>query len=332
MNSKRLLLLPVMVAGFTAALSCFSPVLAQSGAALQHRVVVAPATGAVQGGVLVAKEYQGQAERVVVHSKITQGAPYSAETATEFVHVLADGNRIVRRTTTRVYRDGEGRTRTETVGNDGAITSIRISDPVSGQSWLLDPETRTARRTTGVFTYTFQEHATAATGVTTGAKMVVVEPKTVPPASGAVPPPPPPPPPPPAAAGGRGGVSGGVATVTAVGAGGVQGGLVWVAQAGEQTKEDLGTQSIEGIVATGTRKITVIEAGSIGNEQPIKVVSEEWTSPDLGVLVLTRHSDPRTGETTFRLTNVLRAEPDPSLFVVPPDYTVKESMIKRELR
>jgi len=38
---------------------------------------------------------------------------------------------------------------------------------------------------------------------------------------------------------------------------------------------------------------------------------------------MTRHSDPRSGETIYRLANIVRAEPDRSLFVVPPDYTVK---------
>ena len=85
----------------------------------------------------------------------------------------------------------------------------------------------------------------------------------------------------------------------------------------ETTKEDLGQQTIEGVTATGTRTTTVIPAGAIGNEQPIRIVSEEWTSPELQVLVLTKHSDPRTGETSYRLTGVTRTEPAKSLFEVP---------------
>jgi hypothetical protein len=45
--------------------------------------------------------------------------------------------------------------------------------------------------------------------------------------------------------------------------------------------------------------------------------------------VMTRHSDPRSGDTTYRLTNIVRAGPDPSLFMVPPDYTVKDTGIRR---
>src|SRR5262249_9476243 len=120
--------------------------------------------------------------------------------------------------------------------------------------------------------------------------------------------------------GGRGG---------AVGVGGGRGrgagepGSVSVREPGaESIREDLGQQTIEGVVATGTRLTTTIPAGAIGNEQPIKIVSEQWMSPDLKVIVLTKHSDPRTGDTTYRMLNIARSEQARSLFEVPPDYTV----------
>ena len=94
--------------------------------------------------------------------------------------------------------------------------------------------------------------------------------------------------------------------------------------AGESTKEDLGQQSIEGVAANGTRTTTVIPAGAIGNEQPITIVSEQWFSPDLEMLVLTRHSDPRVGETTYRLTNINRSEPAASLFEIPAEFKVEQ--------
>jgi hypothetical protein len=74
----------------------------------------------------------------------------------------------------------------------------------------------------------------------------------------------------------------------------------------------------------------VLAAGAIGNEEPIRIVSEEWFSPDLQVLVLTRHSDPRSGDTRYTLANIVRAEPDRSLFEVPADYSLK-APAKREL-
>ena len=86
--------------------------------------------------------------------------------------------------------------------------------------------------------------------------------------------------------------------------------------------QTLPERTIEGVRAQGVRRTTTIAAGSIGNELPIEIVSEEWTSPDLQVLVLTEHRDPRMGTSTYRVTNINRAEPDAYLFEVPADYTV----------
>jgi hypothetical protein len=89
---------------------------------------------------------------------------------------------------------------------------------------------------------------------------------------------------------------------------------------GQIKKESLGTQQIEGVTAEGTRITRTIPAGTIGNEKPLEITVETWTSTDLHVLVLSKRSDPRFGETTYRLTNIKRAEPDPSLFQVPSDF------------
>jgi len=61
-------------------------------------------------------------------------------------------------------------------------------------------------------------------------------------------------------------------------------------------------------------------------------VSEQWMSNDLKVLVLTRHSDPRSGETIYKLQSIVRAEPDRSLFMVPPDYTIREQRVRQPSR
>jgi hypothetical protein len=98
-----------------------------------------------------------------------------------------------------------------------------------------------------------------------------------------------------------------------------------VAEGDDQpAKEELGQKAIEGVMAEGTRTTTTIPAGKIGNAQAIRVVSESWFSPDLQVLVMTRHSDPRSGETVYRLTNIIRGEQDRSMFEVPADYTIQE--------
>ena len=53
-------------------------------------------------------------------------------------------------------------------------------------------------------------------------------------------------------------------------------------------------------------------------------MTEVWTSPDLKIIVSSKRSDPRMGEQTFKLTNITRADPDPSLFTVPADFKVIE--------
>jgi hypothetical protein len=90
------------------------------------------------------------------------------------------------------------------------------------------------------------------------------------------------------------------------------------------TTTSLGTQTINGVQADGTRYTRTIPAGQIGNEKPIVITTERWYSADLQTTVMTKRSDPRTAETVFQLTNIQRQEPDASLFQVPSDYTVKQ--------
>ncbi len=88
--------------------------------------------------------------------------------------------------------------------------------------------------------------------------------------------------------------------------------------------EDLGTQVIQGVSAQGTRITRVIPAGREGNEKEIDIVTETWYSPDLQVVVMSKTSDPRFGDSVYQLNTISRTEPDPALFTVPSDYTVKE--------
>jgi hypothetical protein len=92
---------------------------------------------------------------------------------------------------------------------------------------------------------------------------------------------------------------------------------------GSLKQEDLGTQTINGVTATGTRYTRTIPAGQIGNEKPIVVVSEHWYSNDLQIVVKSSRIDPRFGTTTYTVSNIQRTEPAASLFTVPADYTVQ---------
>jgi hypothetical protein len=89
--------------------------------------------------------------------------------------------------------------------------------------------------------------------------------------------------------------------------------------------ESLGRQTIEGVPADGRRTTMTIPAGQAGNDLPIHIVVESWYSPDLQATVLSKHSDPRNGETVTRLTNIGRGEPARALFETPADYKIGES-------
>jgi hypothetical protein len=254
--------------------------------------------------------------------KVVKGAPYSAEALTETVQTLADGNRLVRKSSAKIFRDGEGRTRRDqtlnaigpfaTSGDSPQMTSI--NDPVSGVSYTLDQRSHTAR------------------------KLLFKKPGNLP-ASGhweSITPPP-----------GATNVAPKVAgtpeqheRVMIIGNATGEGGMnseVRVRHGGPEGKEmpkpvveSLGKQEFDGVQAEGTRTTFTIPAGEIGNERAIQIVTERWYSPELQTIVMTRRTDPLAGDTTYRLTNINRSEPDHSLFEVPADYKVKEGPVNFE--
>jgi hypothetical protein len=93
--------------------------------------------------------------------------------------------------------------------------------------------------------------------------------------------------------------------------------------AGLLKKESLGTETINGVMAEGTRRTQIIPAGKIGNEKALQIVSERWYSADLHIVVKSTRTDPRTGTTTYTVNNIQRSEPAATLFSAPADYTVQ---------
>jgi hypothetical protein len=83
----------------------------------------------------------------------------------------------------------------------------------------------------------------------------------------------------------------------------------------------MGERRIEGLKVTGSRLEFTIKPGEAGNERPITVRTDQWFSPELGVVVASTHNDPMIGETTYQLEQIDRSEPDASLFAVPEDYS-----------
>lgn len=101
------------------------------------------------------------------------------------------------------------------------------------------------------------------------------------------------------------------------------------ANAGGVKTTSLGTKTINGVLAQGTRYTRTIPTGQIGNEKPIVITTERWYSPDLKMYVLTKTKDPMRGDSIRQLTNIQMGEPNPALFQVPSDYTVKRGAIVR---
>jgi hypothetical protein len=225
------------------------------------------------------------------------GAPYSAEVVTQHVQILADGNRIEQTTTGSVARDSSGRVRRDEAlpalaGAGEAPHMIMIDDPVAQVHWTLDAQTKTATK------MPMPPMPPGKPGMMFGLGM----------------------PAPPVA------MAGGTRTYFATTSAGPATSFSTTIKAdpGEVGKTDLGTQPVEGVPAQGTRITRTIDAGQMGNALPIVITTETWFSPELKVLVTSKSSDPRIGDTTYKLTNIQRTEPDPALFQVPADYTIRD--------
>jgi hypothetical protein len=255
-----------------------------------------------------------------------RNAPFTAEAVTEFTQILGDGNRIERTFTTMVARDSRGRTRREQeVAMVGPLAALQDSSPKL--VIIIDPEAKTD--------YTLDEHAKVATkhggpfqirgqvkAAGAGDVLMVMNGHGGIPEKGAGP-----------LSRGAGPLSVRPDVIETMVTKGVGRGVVYQAStaAAKVSTDQLGTRMIEGVAADGVRTTMTIPAGAVGNVNPIDVVTERWTSKELQMDVLISRRDPRAGETTYRLTNIVRAEPPADLFVVPHDYTIREpgEMIKK---
>jgi hypothetical protein len=99
----------------------------------------------------------------------------------------------------------------------------------------------------------------------------------------------------------------------------------WKGGGPSAVKTDLGTSTVSGVAATGTLTTRTIPAGAIGNTNPIISTSETWYSTDLQTIVASKHSDPRAGQMSYSLTNIVRSEPSAALFQVPAGYTLTDA-------
>jgi hypothetical protein len=273
--------------------------------------------------------------------EIVKNAPYTAEAVTESIQLLPDGNRIVRKSSTLLARDGAGRTRQERKGD--RRSGVYIYDPMDGRSIVLNESSRTATRIPRV-----PEMPSPPEPPMPGV-----------PAMPPVPPKPSAPAMPPGTGAGTGAGSrdvdvqpGRVIVRSRRGAGDSASDsedvrvevirigrdehagaippmpplpplMLPMVPRGKGETKSLGSREFDGIKADGTMTSHTIPAGEIGNEKPIVVTSERWFSPELHIVVFAKTSDPRAGETIYRLTNVRKGEPSADMFKVPADFRTR---------
>ena len=92
-------------------------------------------------------------------------------------------------------------------------------------------------------------------------------------------------------------------------------------QSNPQVKvEELGTTTLNGLYAKGTRRTFTVPAKFSGTGAPVEVVDEYWYSEDLHINLLVRRTDPRTGVQTVGISSIKREEPAPAFFEVPEGY------------
>ena len=231
------------------------------------------------------------------------GKPFSAMAISRSEQTYSDGTRVTHTVTMMEYRDMDGRTRMEPAEPPAPVKQITIRDPVAGVRYSLNIAERTATRA----------------AIAGGRGLPIVQAPLLDSVPGI-------------GRGGRGGSGG-------RGRGGgpppdsadIQ---VYVQQLGElyarvtvarnpnDIVEDLGTMSINGVLAHGTRTTVVVPVGAIGNDREFRSVDERWFSDDLNLLIKSVSTDPRFGTTTYERRNISRQTPDASLFQVPPGYSI----------
>ncbi|MFL6210266.1 MAG: hypothetical protein ACJ74W_15525 [Pyrinomonadaceae bacterium] len=223
---------------------------------------------------------------------LIKDAPFSADATTEHVQMLGDGNRMVRKSTAHIYRDSAGRTRREHELTRGARPTT------DGEA----PRLIVINDFPGQVNYTIETQ----TGIARRRQL---------------------PPPEMIAARARamGDSTFSVLMPTSAAHRPLAEGDDAPAPAKPQ-KERLEPQVIEGVQALGTRTTLTIPVGEFDNEQPLVITHEEWYAPDLHMIVLMKHNDPRFGVTEFRLTNISRGEQSPELFQLPQGYKVVDGV------
>jgi hypothetical protein len=282
-----------------------------------------------------ANQYGTMITRRSSSDEVVKGNPYSAREVREFKQTLGDGTVISRQSTRLLARDREGRLRQELRQPDGTAR-VYINDPVAREVLILDPQKRIACRAdfdkkaiNDCFNQTRGDWKPLGFAFNIGKNgvgmmnanddlVVEVSPhaqiidltreikKRSGQSDGSMVPPVPPVPPVPA-----------LPSLSALK--GMPG-----SEHAQVTREKKTKQPYEGLLVDTDRTVETIAAGVIGNNKPIESIHERYYSPEFNMNVYVRRSDPRNGESVYRMVDVKRTEPDGSVFRVPSGYTLSE--------
>ena len=241
-----------------------------------------------------AKLFAENVDRAMTGNGVVKGSPFSATIVSTTTQTLGDGNHISNKSEMKIARDSEGRLRREqnlaSVGpwsTKQTGLAVVIVDPVANMQYMITPGNTVAVKTP--FKSANGDGGAKAkleldAIMKAGAKTVALEKE-------------------------KQAKSMAVADKSKK--------VLQLEPESPETVTSLGTQMIEGVLAEGKRSSRTISAGAIGNEKAIEITSESWYSQALQMVVLSKRSDPRTGDSEFRLTNISRAEPARSLFDPP---------------
>jgi len=233
-----------------------------------------------------------QKAQLELERKQVKGTPFSAELTIEMPQYSTDGTSKSVVLQSLVYRDVNGRTRREQKTGAEPAELATINDFVAGVSYVLQPRLQVARKHA---IEPMNDNAESEVANHSGAKSTSRY-QVLP--SG----------------------------TTSADAGSTR--SVVSRTAPTVAESSLGERLIEGIKVEGKQTTTTIPPNSFGNPQPIVIVEERWYSAELRTVVLIKYSDPRFGDSSYRLANISRTEPSANLFVVPEQYTVHDEVLK----
>lgn len=258
------------------------------GGAIEPRTAVRSDTGVAP---VIPSMFEAIATGGLLDDRLVRNQPLAAVFESETVQIQANITSVVRRVTTRIYRDSEGRTRREQIFHAGAAAPspgeaakiISVYDPVAGYGYSFNTATRTAHR--------YKLPATLLPGAPFNNRIPLI--------------------------------------IEILRSDNSQTGTIRKYTLEPPRVLPLGRQTIAGVEAEGVRVTIKVPVGALGNVNPIETTYETWIAADLRMLVKSVTKNPLSGEHTLRLTTINRTEQPRALFEAPAGYSISDMGVPR---